>query len=747
MLIDFRKYPLLMLDKYPDKIGYAAKVIKALEDDEMHVMVIESIEDFYINLSESKNISGIILSWAFCKHLNHQFDDLVTHIKAINHQLPIFIMTHTQALHDTSINLLSNDVVFFAEYDPLDFVVGRIKKLVIDYFNTLLPPFFKALMNYTQAYKSSWHTPGHMGGTAFLKSPTGQVFYDFYGENLFRSDLSISAPELGSLLDHSGVNGEAEQFAASIFGADYSFFVTNGTSTANKMIVMSCVGRGDIVLVDRNCHKSLQHAITLSDAIPIYLKPTRNVYGIIGTIPVTEFSPESIDKKIKQSPLIQDKTLKPKIAIVTNSTYDGLIYHVKTIKDLLLKTQIPSLHFDEAWFAYAHFHPLYHDRHAMSQHHQKEHPTVFCSQSTHKLLAAFSQASMIHIKQGQLPFQFDLFNETYMMHSSTSPQYPMVASLDVATKMMEGDNGRQLLQDTIQTAIEFRQEFARIQEKYLENQDWFFDLWQPEQIINHSPPILENPKYWQLNPSDSWHGFKEITEEFTMLDPIKITILTPGISLDGRFQSLGIPGPILSKFLIHYGVVDEKTNLYSLLFLYSIGASKTNSMNLLNGLILFKQAFDANAPVAELFPDLVTAYPRVYKNLRLKHLCKLMHQYFKEHDASKLLMNAFEVLPKQCLTPNQAYQHLIKGDCVAYPIKELKDKIILTMLAPYPPGIPIIMPGESIQGEHEEIISYLRLLERFDNNFPGFENEVEGVLIRTVRGKRQYWVNCLPSSN
>src|SRR5690606_11810496 len=233
--------------------------------------------------------------------------------------------------------------------------------------------------------------------------------------------------------------------------------VTNGTSTANRIVFSGRVTENDIVLVDRNCHKSAEHALTLTHSIAAFLIPTRNRYGIIGPIPSGEMTPESVRSKIDACSLTQTLTTRAPIhSIITNSTYDGLCHHVPEV-ERLLGHSVDSIHFDEAWFGYARFNPLYEGRFAMRDGaRDPAGPTVFATQSTHKLLAALSQASMIHIRNGRVPVVHSRFNEAFMMHSSTSPLYPIMASLDVSSKMMEGAAGRVLTTESIEDAIRFR---------------------------------------------------------------------------------------------------------------------------------------------------------------------------------------------------------------------------------------------------------------------------------------------------
>src|ERR1700692_173945 len=235
------------------------------------------------------------------------------------------------------------------------------------YLDSLSPPFFRALVHYAQDGSYSWHCPGHSGGVAFLKSPVGQMFHQFFGENMLRADVCNAVDELGQLLDHTGPVAASERNAARIFNADHCFFVTNGTSTSNKMVWHANVAPDDIVVVDRNCHVSILHAITMTGAIPVFLTPKRNPLGIIGPIALDEFQPENIRKKIEANPFARAvKNKKPRILTITQSTYDGIAYNVEMLKQTL-DNFIDTLHFDEAWLPHAAFHEFYKDMHAIGK--------------------------------------------------------------------------------------------------------------------------------------------------------------------------------------------------------------------------------------------------------------------------------------------------------------------------------------------------------------------------------------------
>ncbi|MBU1741272.1 MAG: lysine decarboxylase, partial [Proteobacteria bacterium] len=674
--------------------------------------------------------------------------ELLRFIRGRNPDVPVFLTTERLAVAQLPLEVVRriNGYVWLTEDTPT-FVAGRIEQAVRGYAARVWPPFFKELVEYSREYKYSWHTPGHMGGVAFLKSPPGRQFFRFFGENTLRSDLSVSVPELGSLMEHTGVLGDAEAAAAKVFGADRTYFVTNGTSTANKMVWQGTLTPDDVVLVDRNCHKSILHSIILTRTRPVYLIPSRNQYGIIGPIHLAEFDPGVIANKIDQSPLTKDQD-EVRLAVVTNSTYDGLCYSAQQIKEKLAG-QAHNIHFDEAWYAYACRHPLYAGRYAMHRESDAveggeghDGPTVYATQSTHKLLAAFSQASMVHVQAGE-NFEHERFNEAFMMHTSTSPQYGIIASLDVAAKMMAGPAGEVLVQETIDEAVSFRQKMAQIGREM--GDDWWFGVWQPPEIEDADPERLSrDPSAWTLDPDAAWHGFGPLTPDYVMLDPIKVTILMPGIEADGGMAERGVPAAIVSAFLRTRGVVVEKTGSYSFLVLFSIGITKGKSGTLLAELFDFRDKYEANAPLDEIFPDLVAAHPAVYRGLGLRDFCDRMHQRLKDDHLVSVMHDIYAVMPEQAMIPGQAYDALVRGRVEPVRVEDLLGRVSAVMVVPYPPGIPVIMPGERFTEDTIKIIDYLAWGQDFDNHYPGFENEMHGVVpADDGAGGRAYTVNCL----
>ncbi|WEJ12152.1 arginine/lysine/ornithine decarboxylase [Sinorhizobium prairiense] len=658
-----------------------------------------------------------------------------------NTHLPIFLFGDDTTAEMVPANVLRHANAFMRLFeDSPQFMARTIVRAAHNYLDRLPPPMFKALMDYTLHGAYSWHTPGHGGGVAFRKSPVGQLFYAFFGENTLRSDISVSVGSVGSLLDHVGPIAEGERNASRIFGADETLFVVGGTSTANKIIWHGTVSRGDLVLCDRNCHKSILHSLIMTGATPIYLTPSRNGLGIIGPISKDQFTPEAIAKKIAASPFAGETSGKVRLMVVTNSTYDGLCYNVDGIKTSL-GDAVEILHFDEAWYAYANFHEFYDGYHAISsaQPARSQNAITFATQSTHKLLAAFSQASMIHVQNAETKrLDITRFNEAFMMHTSTSPQYGIIASCDVAAAMMEQPAGRALVQETLDEAISFRRAMNNARKQMPDS--WWFDVWEPS-IADETPS--DSKTDWVLKSGDVWHGFGELIENHVMVDPIKVTILSPGLLADGTMQEHGIPAAVVTKFLSSRRIEIEKTGLYSFLVLFSMGVTRGKWSTLITELMNFKDLFDANAPLTRALPALAAAYPEAYAAMGLRDLCEQIHQVYLKDDMPKAQREMYTLLPDMALRPADAYDHLVKGRVESVDIDALMGRTLAVMIVPYPPGIPLIMPGERITAATKSIQDYLVYARAFDRKFPGFETDIHGLRFTHNDGGRRYLVDCI----
>ncbi|PWK47034.1 Orn/Lys/Arg decarboxylase N-terminal domain-containing protein [Actinoplanes xinjiangensis] len=630
------------------------------------------------------------------------------------------------------------DGVVNAYEDTPDFLARKIHREVTHYLSRLAPPFFAALMRYANDGAYSWHCPGHSGGTAFLKSPVGTQFHEFFGENLLRADVCNAVEDLGQLLDHTGPIADSERIAARTFRADHLFFVTNGTSTSNKIVWNSLVGPGDIVAVDRNCHKSVLHAIILTGAVPIYLMPTRNKAGVIGPIPRSEFTAAALQEKIEASALITDKSRPIRLLTLTQSTYDGIIYRADELKQSL-DGVVDAVHFDEAWLPHAGFHPLYEGMHGVANHRDRTARTVvYATQSTHKMLAGLSQASQILV-QDTATGHFDerVFAQAYRMHTSTSPQYAIIASCDVSAEMMAGKRGPALVEETITEAMEFRRTIIRVGAEYAGSGDWWFGVWGPD-----TPPrtgLPDRPE-WELTAGATWHGFDRVDDGFTMLDPIKVTLTTPGLTVHGEFSVPGapsIPGVVLARYLAEHGVVVEKTGLYSLFVLFTIGITKGRWNSLVAELHRFKSAYDGNAAIERLMPAFAAAHP-AYAGLGLRDLCQALHTTYRDADLAELTTAIYTEPVEQVTLPADAWTAMAAGRVEHVPVEKLAGRTTAVLLTPYPPGIPLLVPGERISAS---IVRFLRHEQILAHRWPGFTGITHGV-VEEDGGHRT--VACLP---
>lgn len=734
---------LLVSDKMPAQTA-AGRAVRALTGDleahDVDLVLSSTAADGLAVIKSDPHLQAVILDWDMHgQDGSRHAEALLRNIRSRHKDLPVFLLAerHDAAHVPAEVMAEADEFIWLLE-DTMEFISERIVAAVQRYRANLLPPMFGALMKFAQEAEYSWHTPGHTGGTAFLRSPVGRMFYDYFGERVLRSDLSISVGELGSLLDHSGPIGEAEAYAARVFGAQRTYYVTNGTSTSNRIVMMGTVARGQTVLADRNCHKSIEHGLSLTGGVPVYLMPQRNHLGLIGPIPPKAFTRSAITQRISEKKRASSWE-KPALAVVTNSTYDGLCYDTTYVEEML-SLSVDRVLFDEAWFAYARFNPIYQGRHAMRGD-PKNFPsaglTVFATQSTHKLLAALSQASMLHVREGRAKIPHERFNESFMMHASTSPQYAIIASNDVSAAMMDGPGGALLTGEAIAEAVSFRQMMARLHKQFSDRGDWFFSVWQPDHIKDgrlnvafadaEADMLTQDAACWMLEPKAAWHGFAELEPGYCMLDPIKVTVVTPGSHLDGKLAATGIPAPLLTSYLAERGIVVEKTANFSILFLFSIGVTKGKWGSLVNALLDFKRDYEANTLLSRVMPNLTASHQLAYANKGLRELADEMFLAMKTGRMPQLMEAAFTAEAQAVCTPAEAYDRLVRGECKQKTLGELAGGVAATGLVPYPPGIPLLMPGEALGAANGPVLSYLACLRGFDMQFPGFEHDTHGI--------------------
>ena len=750
------RFPIFIIDedyRSDNASGLGVRALAAaIEAEGMEVIGVTSYGDLSSFAQQQSRASAFVLSID-----DEEFDDaypesVATTIKNLrsfigelrfrNADIPIYLYGETRTSQHIPNDILRELHGFIHMFeDTPEFVARHLIREARSYIDSLAPPFFRELVNYAQDGSYSWHCPGHSGGVAFLKSPVGQMFHQFFGENMLRADVCNAVDELGQLLDHTGPVAESELNAARIFNADHCYFVTNGTSTSNKVVWHANVAAGDVVVVDRNCHKSILHAIIMTGAIPVFLRPTRNHLGLIGPILEEEFEPENIRRRIMANPFARAATdQRPRILALTQGTYDGVLYNAEMIKSKLDR-HIETLHFDEAWLPHAAFHSFYENMHAIGSGRPRSQDTmVFATHSTHKLLAGLSQASQITIQDAQMrKLDRNMFNEAYLMHTSTSPQYAIIASCDVAAAMMEPPGGTALVEESINEAMDFRRAMRKVESEYGLD-DWWFKVWGPERLRSEGIGSRDD---WILGADEDWHGFGNLAQGFNMLDPIKTTIVTPGLNMSGSFDESGIPAALVSKYLAEHGVVVEKTGLYSFFIMFTIGITKGRWNTLLTALQQFKDDYDRNQPMWRILPEFCRTYPH-YERIGLKDLCRQIHETYKANDVARLTTEMYLSEMEPVFKPSDAYAWMAHRETERVSIDDLEDRVTGVLLTPYPPGIPLLIPGERF---NRTIVQYLQFARTFNAQFPGFETLIHGLSEESLpNGKRYHYVDCLKAS-
>jgi arginine decarboxylase len=744
------RFPIIIIDedfRSENASGLGIRALaEAIEKEGMEVLGVTSYGDLTSFAQQQSRASAFLLSIddeEFGGGSKEEIESALKTLRAFvaelrfrNADIPIYLYGETRTSRHIPNDVLRELHGFIHMHeDTPEFVARHIIREARSYLDSLAPPFFRALTHYAQDGSYSWHCPGHSGGVAFLKSPVGQMFHQFFGENMLRADVCNAVDELGQLLDHTGPVAASERNAARIFNADHLYFVTNGTSTSNKIVWHSMVAPGDIVVVDRNCHKSNLHAIMMTGAIPVFLMPTRNHYGIIGPIPKSEFEMENIQKKINANPFITDKTKKPRILTLTQSTYDGVVYNVEMLKEML-DGKIDALHFDEAWLPHAAFHDFYKSMHAIGRNRPRAKDSmIFSTQSTHKLLAGLSQASQILVRESETrKLNSHMFNEAYLMHTSTSPQYAIIASCDVAAAMMEPPGGTALVEESIAEALDFRRAMRKVDDEF--GKDWWFKVWGPDNLAEEGIGSRDD---WVLKASDKWHGFGKLASGFNMLDPIKATIITPGLNLNGNFDDSGIPAAMVTKYLAEHGVIVEKCGLYSFFIMFTIGITKGRWNTLLTALQQFKDDYDKNAPLWRILPEFSAKFPQ-YERTGLRDLCQQIHDTYKKHNVAKMTTEMYLSDMQPAMKPSDAFAKMAHDEIERVSIDDLEGRITAVLLTPYPPGIPLLIPGERF---NKTIVDYLKFARDFNRQFPGFESDIHGLVSEKSNGSRVYYVDCV----
>lgn len=747
-------------------------VLQQLRDvHHIKVDIVRNTEDALTEVERDASVATVLVEWG---DENSAIDTrrIIARMQDIGLEAPVFVVVFNRDDIPAVRGLLSEEIAGFilTDEDTPDFIARYINRHFDDYVNSLKTPFFGFLADYNDRSVEAWDCPGHNGGMYFRKSPVGRAFFEYLGENVFRTDLCNANVELGDLLIHEGPARRAEEEAAKILGADRTYFVLNGTSTSNKVVHSALVKEGDLILYDRNNHKSNnQGALQLGGGIPVYLETDRNPQGLIGPVHYDAWNENSIREKIKNHPLVKDPDAwqKPRpirLLIMQTVTYDGTIYNVR---DVLSRVGhlCDYILFDEAWGSYLRFHPLFHNNCAMGLEVTANDPGIVSTQSTHKQLSGFSQASQICVKDHHIDGQarhcgHKRFNEFYMLHASTSPFYPLWASLDVGNQMMKGRNGFHLWNEAIRTAIEIRKSIRELQQQFIaeaasDAEKWFFDPFVPDVVTlrgsEHHEDVADVPwqdiptevllkekQCWEMRKGASWHGYQHIEDSYTMVDPCKLELVTPGFDRQtGAYLDWGIPASVLAQFMRERGIVPEKNDLNTILFLVTPGIETSKAGTLISALVSFKRLFDRNAPLAEVLPAFTRTYQEHYAETGLRDLCVAMHQFYREHGCSGLQKRQFraEHFPEIAMSPREAMQKFIANEVDYLPLDQLDGRIAATLNLVYPPGIAVVVPGERYTERCKPMLDYFRMFEESYARFPGFANEIQGVYPEQVEGR------------
>lgn len=688
---------------------------------------ISSIEErtcIPINETDFTNIGAVVVSASELNVLDNE------QIRSFG--IPVIVMV-VDSFHNIPFDTERIGAVIDVTSNSIHDYKETIEQIVASYEASILPPFFKALCDYVGDNNIQFDCPGHQGGQFFVKHPTGRAFYDFFGDRIFRADLCNADVKLGDLLIHEGYAHDAQAHAATVYNADKTYFVLNGTSSANKVVLNALLTPGDIILYDRNNHKSICHGgLVMSGATPIYLETARNPFGSIGGILEHCFDESYIRNLIGEKDPNKAKADRPiRLAVIQLGTYDGTIYNARQVVDKIGHL-CDYIFFDSAWVGYEQFIPMMKDCSPLLLELGPNDPGVLVTQSVHKQQAGFSQTSQIHKKDKHIKGQdryvdHKRFNNSFMMHASTSPFYPLFASLDVNAKIHEGELGKQLWRECIEVGIDARKSvLSRC--KYL------------RPLV---PPIVHGKKweegntqemandvsYFAFEPNAKWHSFKGYGEGQYFVDPCKFQLITPGINVEtGEYEDFGIHANILANYLRENRIIPEKCDLNTILFLMTPAESKGKMDALVDQLVCFEELIDRNAPMEEVLPSIYFSHIDKYRGYHIRLLCQEMHDFYKDRNVSTLQQRLFSkaYFPEYVMNPQEANFEFQRNKGELVPLDEAEGRIALEGALPYPPGVLCVQPGERWS---QTACDYFLALEEGINQLPGFAPEIQGVYL------------------
>ncbi|GAB4590804.1 ornithine decarboxylase isozyme [Edwardsiella tarda] len=647
--------------------------------------------------------------------------------------LPVFAALHSdESLPADYLPRLAG--VFTCDDGNQDFYGKQLESAAQKYEAALLPPFFGSLKAYVQQGNAAFDCPGHQGGQFFRRHPSGRQFFDYFGETLFRSDLCNADVSMGDLLIHEGAPCAAQQHAAQVFNADKTYFVLNGTSSSNKVVLNALLTPGDLVLFDRNNHKSNHHgALIQAGATPVYLETARNPFGFIGGIDAHCFDENYLRDLVREVAPERAGERRPfRLAVIQLGTYDGTIYNARQVVDKIGHL-CDYILFDSAWVGYEQFIPMMKECSPLLLELNENDPGILVTQSVHKQQAGFSQTSQIHKKDRHIKGQaryvnHKRLNNAFMMHASTSPFYPLFAALDVNARMHTGESGKRMWMECVRLGIETRklllQTCRHIRPFIPETVDgrpW--ESFDTEEMAN-------DLRFFDFIPGERWHAFDGYAAHQYFVDPCKLMLTTPGIDAkSGEYQAFGVPATILANFLRENGIVPEKCDLNSILFLLTPAEDLAKMQHLVAQIARFERLLEQDAPLAEVLPSLYQAHEARYRGYTLRQLCQEMHDLYVSHDVKQLQKEMFRKahFPRVAMNPQQANIAFVRGEVELVALAQIEGRIAAEGALPYPPGVLCVVPGEIWGGAVQR---YFLALEEGINLLPGFAPELQGVYLQ-----------------
>lgn len=654
-------------------------------------------------------------------------------IQATNFGIPVFVVQTEEEQVDPKFYNAIYHIQDLNGYD-IKLYSRQIETAARLYEEKMLPPFFKMLSEYVEMGNIAFDCPGHQGGQYYRKHPAGRFLYDFYGENIFRSDICNADVKLGDLLIHEGAACDAQKYAAQVFNADKTYFVLNGTSSSNKVALNAVLAPGDLVLFDRNNHKSNHHgALIQAGATPIYLETARNPFGFIGGIDSHCFEEDYLKSLIKEVAPEKLNQKRPfRLAVIQLGTYDGTIYNARQVVDKIGHL-CDYILFDSAWVGYEQFIPMMKDCSPLLLELNENDPGILVTQSVHKQQAGFSQTSQIHKKDKHIKGQdryvnHKRFNNAFMLHASTSPFYPLFAALDVNAKIQGSEAGRRLWHECVKVGIEAR--------KLVLNHCELIRPFIPTTIKGKkwqdydTEEIATNLEFFKFHPTDTWHKFEGYADEQYFVDPCKFLLTTPGISLEtGEYEKFGVPATILANYLRENGIIPEKCDLNSILFLLTPAETLTKMQTLVAQIALFEKHIKQDSLLKDVLPTVYKNNEDRYKDYTIRQLCQEMHDLYVSRNVKQLQKDLFRkaTLPEYALNPHDANIEFVRNKVELVPLTDIVGRVAAEGALPYPPGVLCVVPGERWSPTAQK---YFLALEEGINTLPGFAPEIQGVYLQ-----------------